>query len=103
MLNEDIHSCSWYRDKPECIKRQRDELRQLYIEISDPNHVPDEGEKSPTVEQLLMHLIEVQINLTNTMNDVAMSNYALVQAMAGEDEEDGDKGSPYQTLGGEEP
>ena len=23
----DIHSCSYYCDRPECIKRQRDELR----------------------------------------------------------------------------
>ena len=24
----DIHSCSYYCDRPECIKRQRDELRE---------------------------------------------------------------------------
>ena len=25
---DDIHSCSYYCDRPECIKRQRDELRE---------------------------------------------------------------------------
>ena len=27
----DIHSCSYYCHKPECIKAQRDELRDKYI------------------------------------------------------------------------
>ena len=26
-MTDDIHSCSYYCDRPECIKRQRDELR----------------------------------------------------------------------------
>ncbi len=30
----DIHSCSYYCDKPPCIKRQRDELRdKLFDEL----------------------------------------------------------------------
>ena len=27
-MTDDIHSCSYYCDRPECIKRQRDELRE---------------------------------------------------------------------------
>ena len=28
MMMTDIHSCSYYCDRPECIKQQRDELRE---------------------------------------------------------------------------
>ena len=31
----DIHSCSYYCNKPACIKEQRDELRAKYVELSD--------------------------------------------------------------------
>ena len=27
-MTDDMHSCSYYCDRPECIKRQRDELRE---------------------------------------------------------------------------
>ena len=27
----DIHTCSYYCDRPECIKAQRDELREKYM------------------------------------------------------------------------
>jgi len=30
----DIHSCSYYCDKPECIKAQRDELRDKLSEVA---------------------------------------------------------------------
>lgn len=30
----DIHSCSYYCDRPECIKAQRDELVQEFIETN---------------------------------------------------------------------
>ncbi len=29
------HSCSYYCDRPECIKAQRDELRAKYVKLSD--------------------------------------------------------------------
>jgi len=29
------HSCSYYCDRPECIKAQRDELRALYTKLAD--------------------------------------------------------------------
>ena len=35
---DDIHSCSYYCDRPECIKRQRDELRER-IERNTPTLV----------------------------------------------------------------
>ena len=36
MSNEsDLHSCSYYCDRPECIKAQRDELRAKYVALHD--------------------------------------------------------------------
>lgn len=32
----DIHSCSYFCDRPECIKTQRDELRQMFDEANKP-------------------------------------------------------------------
>ncbi len=29
------HSCSYYCDRPECIKAQRDELRAKYVKLED--------------------------------------------------------------------
>lgn len=124
MFTEEIHTCSYYCDIPEHIKRQRDEMRDMlesqykqggpieyYHGIAEPEKkekfdplamVTISDDKKPTIEQLLQHLIEVQIDLTNSLTDVAMSNYALVEAMAGE-EPDEDEERRYQTLGGEEP
>ena len=31
-MSNDIHSCSYYCDRPACIKAQRDELREKFIE-----------------------------------------------------------------------
>ena len=31
----DIHSCSYYCDRPECIKAQRDELRDRLVSMTD--------------------------------------------------------------------
>lgn len=31
----DIHFCSYYCDRPECIKAQRDELRRMFVENKD--------------------------------------------------------------------
>ena len=31
----DIHSCSYYCDRPECIKAQRDELRERLVSMND--------------------------------------------------------------------
>ena len=31
----DIHSCSYYCTRPECIRKQRDELRAKYVKLSD--------------------------------------------------------------------
>lgn len=32
---EDQHSCSLYCERPECIKAQRDDLRQKYFDLCD--------------------------------------------------------------------
>lgn len=32
---DEIHSCSYYCDKPECIKTQRDELRERFGGMND--------------------------------------------------------------------
>jgi hypothetical protein len=34
-MTEKIHSCSLYCDRPECIKEQRDDLRQKYFDLCD--------------------------------------------------------------------
>ena len=31
----DIHSCSYYCDRPECIKAQRDNLRERLVSMTD--------------------------------------------------------------------
>ena len=31
----EIHSCSYYCDRPECIKAQRDELRERLVSMTD--------------------------------------------------------------------
>ena len=31
----DLHTCSYYCDRPECIKAQRDELRAKYVKLAD--------------------------------------------------------------------
>lgn len=31
----DLHTCSYYCDRPECIKAQRDELRAKYVKLED--------------------------------------------------------------------
>ena len=33
-MTDDIHSCSYYCDRPECLKRQRDELRDQLEKIA---------------------------------------------------------------------
>ena len=35
MSTDQIHPCSYYCARPECIKRQRDELRAKYVKLSD--------------------------------------------------------------------
>jgi len=32
-MSDDIHSCSYYCDRPACVKEQRDELRQRVAEL----------------------------------------------------------------------
>ena len=32
---KDLHTCSYYCDRPECIKAQRDELRAKYAKLAD--------------------------------------------------------------------
>lgn len=39
-MTHDIHSCSYYCAKPECIKRQRDELRAKYVKLADSHNEP---------------------------------------------------------------
>jgi hypothetical protein len=34
-MTEQIHSCSLHCDNPECIKAQRDDLRQKYFDLCD--------------------------------------------------------------------
>ena len=34
-MTEEIHSCSLHCDRPECIKQQRDDLRQKYFDLCD--------------------------------------------------------------------
>ena len=34
-MTDGIHSCSFHCDKPECIKAQRDDLRQKYFDLCD--------------------------------------------------------------------
>ena len=31
----DIHSCSYYCARPECVRKQRDELRAMYVRLAD--------------------------------------------------------------------
>jgi hypothetical protein len=35
LMTDDIHSCSYYCDRPECIKAQRDELRDRILPASE--------------------------------------------------------------------
>ena len=35
MAMTDPHTCSYYCDRPECIKAQRDELRAKYVKLAD--------------------------------------------------------------------
>jgi hypothetical protein len=35
----DIHTCSYYCDKPECIKAQRDELRDKLTKLEHENGI----------------------------------------------------------------
>jgi hypothetical protein len=35
-MTDHIHTCSYYCDRPECIKRQRDELVKWYVEKGEP-------------------------------------------------------------------
>lgn len=35
MITEEIHTCSLYCERPECIKAQRDDLRQKYFDLCD--------------------------------------------------------------------
>ena len=37
----DIHSCSYHCERPECIKRQRDELRDAQTVYVEPDPAPD--------------------------------------------------------------
>ena len=34
-MTDDIHSCSYYCDRPACIKAQRDELVRKYVEAQE--------------------------------------------------------------------
>jgi len=41
----DIHSCSYYCDRPECIKAQRDELRDKLAQLEPPPECKTEAEQ----------------------------------------------------------
>ena len=34
-MTEEIHTCNLHCDRPNCIKQQRDDLRQKYFELCD--------------------------------------------------------------------
>jgi hypothetical protein len=34
-MTDEIHTCSLFCDRPECIKSQRDDLRQKYFDLCD--------------------------------------------------------------------
>lgn len=34
-MTDEIHSCSYFCEKPDCIKEQRDKLREMYLELAD--------------------------------------------------------------------
>lgn len=38
---DDIHSCSYYCDRPECVKSQRDELREAIAALRSERWIPD--------------------------------------------------------------
>lgn len=42
----DIHSCSYYCNRPECVKAQRDELRAKYVALADRHNEPVQAFKS---------------------------------------------------------
>ena len=35
IVTESVHSCSYYCHRPECIRRQRDELRDIFITVPE--------------------------------------------------------------------
>ena len=47
----DIHSCSYYCHRPECIKAQRDELRAKYVALHD-QHEQFKTRLAEAIEQM---------------------------------------------------
>ncbi len=35
-MSEEIHSCSWFCDRPECVRAQRDSLRDRFVTSASP-------------------------------------------------------------------
>lgn len=42
-MTDEIHSCSYYCDRPACIKAKRDELVRKYVETPNGRTMYDEG------------------------------------------------------------
>jgi hypothetical protein len=51
----DIHSCSYYCDKPECIKAQRDELRERLTNTPDGYYCVVCGKYIEAVDGVIVH------------------------------------------------
>lgn len=65
----DIHSCSYYCDRPNCVKAQRDWFRGMYIEDSDSEN----RWRNTVIEQLIVTHIyqkEHDVNPTKALNDL---------------------------------
>lgn len=58
----DIHSCSYYCDRPECIKAQRDELRERQLSAQGAG-LADEAISVADIEKEISHIQQNGINL----------------------------------------
>jgi uncharacterized membrane protein YcfT len=56
----DIHSCSYFCDRPECIKRQRDELRaQLLVQVDSLGPKLSVHEQPQQVQELALLVVRL--------------------------------------------
>lgn len=74
----DIHSCSYYCDRPECVREQRDELVRRYVEPA----TGDRAEVIVALERLMQRAVSIWQETDNGIHSMATYNQLNKEAIA---------------------
>ena len=72
----DIHSCSYYCHRPECIKAQRDELRVKYAKLADAHSLALQQNQSNASMSSAGAVFDFQERLADAIEDMPFGDTA---------------------------